>query len=393
MGRQLVHLRVGIQAAEPPEFVQLPSNIVFLVDTSGSMEASNKLPLVQHLLRETLNVLTGPDTVSIVTYAGSTAVRLRPTPTRERDAIVRAIDSLRASGGTAGGAGIQLAYEQARAGFIEGGFNHVILCTDGDFNIGISDTDALVALIEEERRSGVTLTALGFGSGNLNDAMMERVSNAGNGIYSVITSEAHATRYAADEMLRTVHHVAKDMKIQVEFNPEHVLAYRLLGYENRAIADMDFRVDTVDAGEVGAGHRVTALYELVLTGQEIPMAEGAPAPLAGERVEGAAEIDPADFVLVKVRWKDLGASEEDPAHETSATLTPEDIAGMTGAADDDLMWAAAIASFAEILKESPYAEDADLDAIDAIVTPQGSRDEDRGRFVTLFGEARRLLGR
>lgn len=391
MGRQLAQLRVGIQAAAPVAFEKLPTNLVFLVDTSGSMSAEDKLPLAQYLLTQTLDVLDGTDTVSIVTYAGDVAVRLGPTPATNREVIVREIAALTAAGGTAGGSGINLAYAQAERGFIEGGFNHVVLCTDGDFNIGISDADELVALIEEKRETGVTLTAIGFGRGNLNDAMMERVSNAGNGIYSVLSSEPQAERYAREKLLHTINHVAKDMKIQVEFNPEHVVAYRLLGYENRAIADMDFRNDVVDAGEVGAGHRVTALYELVLTGQSIPSVPGVPDPIMGEPVEGEREIVPGEMVQVRVRWKDLAATAEDPAHEVAQSLVPADAQTTFEEADRDLLWAAAIGAFAEILKGSPFADDAELDVIEEIVTAQADRDEDRGQFVELFLRARELL--
>lgn len=390
MGRQLAHLRIGIQASEPYAFEKRPTNLVFLIDTSGSMGAEDKLPLAQHLMRESLAVLADDDTVSIVTYAGSVSVALPPTNASETRRIERAIDRLNADGGTAGGAGIQLAYEQAEEAFREGGFNHVVLCTDGDFNIGISDSDELVELIEEKRETGITLTAVGFGRGNLNDAMMERVTNAGNGIYNVLSSPEQATRYAEEKLLRTIRHVARDLKIQLELNPEHVVAYRLLGYENRAIADTDFRNDAIDAGDIGAGHRVTALYELVLSGQSIPMAEGAPEATTGEPVEGEREIDPAELVRVKVRWKDPGASVEDPAYETSDALLPEDIASLTEA-DEDLLWASAIAAFAEILKDSPYADVSDLARIDMIVRPQASRDEDRARFVELFDSIRGLL--
>lgn len=391
MGREYAMLRVGIQAEEPPPFVKLPSNIVFLVDVSGSMMSADKLPLVQILLRETLTALDPDDTVSIVTYAGSTGVALPPTPVSDAEIVRDAIDGLVAGGGTAGGAGIQLAYEQAEAGFLDGGINHVVLCTDGDFNIGISDTEELVSLIEEKRETGVTLTALGFGAGNLNDAMMERVSNAGNGIYSVIVNEDRAVRYAHDNMLRTMVHVAKDMKIQVELNPEHVLAYRLLGYENRAIADIDFRNDAVDAGEVGAGHHVTALYEVVLHGQSVPMVDGAPALDEGEAVEGQREIGSDELVLVKVRYRRLAESADDPAHEVSSAIAPSAFA--VAAASADLEWASAMAALAEMLKASPYANDADLFAVQSIVDAQAGRDFDRAELAELLAEVRRVIGR
>lgn len=392
LGRSLAQLRVGIQAEAAPPFRQRPTNLVYLVDVSGSMGDPEKLPLAQEVMRASLDSLDPTDTVSIVSYASDTRVRLGPTPVRDREVIERVIDALSAGGSTAGASGIQLAYEQAEAGFIDGGFNHVVLATDGDFNIGISSTTELVDLIRTKRNSGITLTALGFGRGNLNDAMMEAVSNAGNGIYSVISSREQAVRYAHEELLDTVTLVAQDMKIQVEFNPAEVVAYRLLGYENRAIADIDFRNDVVDAGEVSAGHRVTALYELVLAGDEVPQVTGAPDAEAGAPVEGVREIDPTELVRVKVRWKDLGATETDPAYETFASLTPADVLSADGTPDQDFLWASAIASLAEILKESPYADPAELDAIGAIVDAQASRDDERTRFAPLFHRAADMLG-
>jgi Ca-activated chloride channel homolog len=390
LGRATTLLRVGIQAQKPPASEKKPASIVFLIDTSGSMQTEEKLPLVQHLLTETLNVLDADDTVSIVTYAGDTSVRLPPTPVAHRSVIEAEINGLDAGGSTAGAAGLTLAYEQAAAGFINDGINHVVLCTDGDFNVGPSSDEELVQLIEEKRKTGITLTALGFGIGNLNDAMMEKVSNAGNGIYSVIASKTQATSYAEDKMLATLVHVAKDMKLQVEFNPETVRAYRLLGYENRAIADDDFRDDMVDAGEVGAGHRVTALYELVLAGDDIPMPEEGPEIVDGEAVEGKREIAAEDLVLVKVRYKAPGATEEDAAYEVSATLAPSAIAEV---GDDDVRWAVAMAAFAEFLKGSPFARDEDLEVIGAIVQAQKDRDLERTEFAELFAKALTLLGK
>jgi len=392
LGRAHAQVRVGIQAQEAPEERKLPTSLTFLVDVSGSMSAEDKLPLAQQLIVASLDALEADDTVSIVSYASDTRVRLTPTPVRERAAIERAVEELSAAGSTAGSQGIQLAYQQAEAGFLAGGFNHVVLLTDGDFNIGISDSSELVELIRTKRNTGITLTALGFGRGNLNDQMMEAVSNAGNGIYSVITSVEHASRYARESLLSTVTLVAQDMKIQVEFNPDHVLAYRLLGYENRAIADNDFRNDVVDAGEVGAGHRVTALYEVVLVGGEIPLAEGAPELDTGEPVEGEREIDALDLVEVRVRWKRVGASETDEASEISASLEPVELAGAEPEAEPDFLWASAVAGFAEILKESPFADEAELEVIRDIVATQSERGGEHTRFAELLEQAVAMMG-
>ncbi len=381
-------LRVGIQARQ----VDKPrANLVFLVDTSGSMSSYDKLPLVQTVLTATLEVLEPEDTVALVAYASGTGVKLEPTPVSQSSVIAAAIDQLYAGGSTAGAAGIDLAYQQAEAAFIEGGINHVVLCTDGDFNVGPYTDDQLVELIEQKRTSGVTLTALGFGSGNLNDSMMEKVTNAGNGVYAMISTEQQARDYVGRRMLGSLVYVAKDMKLQVEFNPESVYAYRLLGYENRDIADEDFRNDVVDAGEVGSGHRVTALYELVLTGGEIPEREGAPEIDDGDPVDGEREIDTADMVLVKVRYKDVDATEQDPAYEVSASMTDGQIEKNSADAVQDFLWAAAVASFAEILKQSPYADSDAIDVIEQIVTAQANRDADRAEFSRLLQAAMPLL--
>jgi len=383
LGRPTTLLRVGIQAKKAPPQPAKDANLVFLVDTSGSMASPDKLPLVQRVIEASLDVLAPSTKLSIVSYAGDTTVRLKPTLVSSRDAIVQAVRGLSAGGGTNGASGIELAYEQAQAGLVPNGINHVILCTDGDFNLGITSNDALVKLIRTKRDSGITLTALGFGRDNLNDAMMERVSNAGNGMYSLVYSADQAVEYANERLLSTVVHVAKDMKIQVEFNPAHVLAYRLLGYEDRAVADDDFRDDAVDGGEVGAEHRVTALYELVLAGGALPEVPGAPALSAGEAGEGAPEIAAAELVAVKVRSKPVTARDSDPASETRAALTPSDV---QASADQDSAWAAAVAGLAELLRQSPYVAPGELDAIRRILTAQASRDSDRAELVSLLGK-------
>jgi Ca-activated chloride channel homolog len=391
LARNTALVRVGVQTTLPAPFQKKPANLVFLVDVSGSMQSADKLPLVEYTLTETLSVLEPTDRVSIVTYAGSTEVKLPPTPVSERSLITTQIAGLFAGGSTNGAGGIQLAYQQARAGFIEGGINHVILCTDGDFNVGTSSTDELVDLIVRERQSGVTLTVLGYGVGNLNDAMMEAVSNKGNGIYGVITDQDQAERYVHERMLSTLEHVARDMKIQVEFNPAHVHAYRLLGYENRAIADQDFRDDAIDAGEVGEGRRVTALYELVFTGQPVPGGETAPLPLDGAPYTGLREVGAGDVMLVKVRYKQVDATEADAALEVAAALAPEQMLTSFHSADPDLRWAIALAGFAEILKHSPYADPGHLDVIQDVAAEQAARDFDRTQFLELFMQARALL--
>jgi Ca-activated chloride channel family protein len=267
------------------------------------------------------------------------------------------------------------------------------MCTDGDFNVGISSTDALLALIEEKRQTGITLTTLGFGSGDLNDAMMEKVSNAGNGMYSVISSKDQAIAYANERLLSTMIHIAKDMKIQVEFNHDRVLAYRLLGYEDRALADDQFRDDSVDAGEIGAGHRVTALYELVLDGTAVPAPEGAPNLVEGDDYAGAIEVAAKDLVLVKVRYKQPGAAESDPAKEVASSLPASAAAASYADLDVDFRWSVAVATFAEILKQSPFARRDQLDVIGRIVrSDPDATSGQRGEFATLFTKAGGMLG-
>jgi Ca-activated chloride channel family protein len=390
-GRETKLLRVGIQAKRPAAADKKPANVVFLVDVSGSMQTEDKLPLVQYLLTQTLSVLDADDKVSVVTYASGTSVRLPPTSVVQSQAIADVVNGLSTAGGTNGAGGIQLAYQQAESAFIEGGINHVVLCTDGDFNIGVSNVDELVKLIESKRKTGVTLTALGFGIGNLNDSLMERVSNAGNGIYSVITSRTQAARYAEQHILSTLIHVAKDMKIQLEWNPAHVLAYRLIGYEDRAIADQDFRNDVVDAGEVGAGHRVTALFEVAMKGQQVPGVAGAPLAVGGDAVPGDREAGADDLVVVKVRYKQPNATESDPAAEVVRRLAPDALDGSFDAADQDMRWTVAIAAFAEILKHSPYATPTRLGELREIFVAQQDRDLERKEFLQLFERATSLL--
>lgn len=391
--RDTALFRVGIKATDPQDQTKGAANLVFLVDVSGSMQAENKLPLVQRILRNALNLLAPTDTVSIVTYAGSTGVLLTATPVAQRAAITRAIDGLAAGGSTAGAAGLTLAYQQARSAFIHGGINHVVLCTDGDFNVGPSSTQDLLTLIRSERNSGVTLTTLGFGVGNLNDQMMEAVSDAGNGVYGVISSAEQADTYARDRLLSTIVRVANNMKVQVAFNPDHVVAYRLLGYEDRDVADQDFRNDTVDGGEVGAGHTVTALYELVLAGQTVPAPQGAPLLLQGPPVATGEGQDVAadSLARVAIRYQRIGEAQDAPAQEVAASLPATAPAGLA-TADPDLRWAAAVAAFAEILKGSPFAERAALPVIDAIVAEQAARDDDRAEFAQLYTRARNMLG-
>jgi Ca-activated chloride channel homolog len=389
VSRDTTILRVAVQGKVIPRDQKKPANIVFLADVSGSMEGS--LPLVKEVMRGTLGVLDPTDTVALVTYAGSFATPLEATKVSEKATITRAIDALEANGGTNGEGGILAAYAQAESVFIEGGINHIVILTDGDFNIGLSSTQDLENLVIEKRKGGITLTVLGFGYGNTNDEMMERISLSGNGIYGYIGDRDDAEKYVSERMIQSLQHIAKDIKLQVEFNPEHVYAYRLLGYEDRDIADQDFRNDVVDAGEIGSGHRVTALYELVFREGELPVGTDAPTLEDGAPFSGAAEVQAEDLVLVKLRYKLPGATEADPAREVSTSLAASSVAEGSAGTSSDFAWALAVASYAEVLKESPYARPEKLDAMALIFDAQATEDPERAEFTALFHKARGLL--
>ncbi|MDH3971801.1 MAG: VWA domain-containing protein, partial [Gammaproteobacteria bacterium] len=293
---QLLH--IGIQGYDVPR-AQLPaSNLVFLVDVSGSMQSPDKLELLKSALRLLVRELKADDRVSMVVYAGASGVVLETTAGDQTATIMAALDGLTAGGSTNGGAGIRLAYALAQQAFIKDGINRVILATDGDFNVGTVDFEMLKQLVEDRRETGIGLTTLGFGSGNYNDQLMEQLADAGNGNYAYIDTLSEARKALVDEMSSTLMTIAKDVKIQVEFNPATVAEYRLIGYENRALAREDFGNDKVDAGEIGAGHSVTAIYEIVLSGS------------AGQRLLGSryqpqqlAVSNTDELALVRLRYK------------------------------------------------------------------------------------------
>jgi Ca-activated chloride channel family protein len=322
---------------------------VFLVDVSGSMEDEDKLPLVKASLKLLARQLTAKDRISLVVYAGNTGVVLEPTPGSERATIDAALERLEARGSTNGGAGIALAYAMAAQAFIPGGNNRVLLATDGDFNVGTVNFEALIDLVEEKRKGGVALTTLGFGTGNYNDHLMERLADAGNGNHAYIDSLTEAERVLVAQRDATLRTIAKDVKIQVEFNPARVSEYRLIGYENRLLRREDFNNDQVDAGEIGAGHAVTALYEIALKGE------------GGERVEplrygrdpvGAAVGE--EIAFVKLRYK----RPEDGM--TAASLLIEQpvragaVRGDASAATPQFRLAAAVAAYGQLLRGGAY---------------------------------------
>ncbi len=394
-------VRIGLQVRELPQGERPASNLVFLVDVSGSMNSPDKLPLVQASLRLLVGKLDERDRIAIVVYAGSAGLVLPSTSCSDKLSILNALDRLQAGGSTAGGAGIQLAYQVAAQHFLKGGTNRVILATDGDFNVGLTARDELQALIERSARTGVFLTVLGFGTGNLKDGTAELLANKGNGHYAYIDSLDEAHKVLVRELGGTLVTIAKDVKLQIEFNPGRVAAYRLLGYENRTLAAQDFNDDRKDAGEIGAGHRVTALYEIVppgvATSTQVDALKYQAAPGAGaqqgteaQQAERAAQlIESPELLTVKLRFKE-------PEGATSKLLErPVTDAGRSlEQADEDLRFAAAAAGFGMLLRGSGHAGEASFGSVLALA--EGARGDDadgyRGEFVRLVRIAASLFG-
>ena len=341
-------LHIGIKGHVPDRSAAPPTSLVFLVDTSGSMDAPDKLPLLVRSLKLLLGALAPEDRIGIVAYAGTAGVVLEPTPVAERGAIVAALERLHAAGSTAGGEGLRAAYRLAGEHFVEGGVNRVLLATDGDFNVGISDPDALEDFIARKRRSGIALSVLGFGMGSYNDALMQRLAQHGNGNAAWIDSLSEARKVLHEEAASTLVTIASDVKVQVEFNPATVREYRLIGYETRMLAREDFRNDKVDAGEIGAGHTVTALYELMPAGTD----GGRIAPLRYQD-EGArpdTDLD-GELAYLKIRYKLPGAG---TSTLVTRAVTAADAFETVDAAPRDVRFAAAVAAFGELLRGGRY---------------------------------------
>ena len=370
-------LRIGLRGYDLPRSARPPANLVFLVDVSGSMNSPDKLPLVETALAGLAGELSPRDRVSIVVYAGAAGLVLEPTNDESR--IRAALDRLAAGGSTAGGAGLQLAYQVARDNFIQGGVNRILLATDGDFNVGVSDTKSLLAMVEAEREKGVTLTTLGFGTGNYNEAMMEQVADKGNGNYAYIDSALEARKVLGEQMQSTLFTIAKDVKIQVEFNPAQVSQYRLLGYENRALREEDFNNDKVDAGDIGAGHQVTAIYEIVPAGfkgwtdprryADAPAAAAAPSARSGE------------LAFVKLRYK----LPDGAASRLIEQPVPAMLLWHKRAPSPDFRFAAAVAAFGQTLRGDPLMQGFGYRRIAELAGTQG--DFWRQEFIRLAGVA------
>lgn len=336
--------RIGLMGRPLANEKRPVSNLVFLVDVSGSMQSPDKLPLLKAGLQSLVEQLGENDRVAIVVYAGASGLVLPPTSCIRKAEILSAIEQLQAGGSTNGGAGIQLAYDTATAGFIKGGTNRVILATDGDFNVGVTAGDELTRLIQAKAKSGVFLSVLGFGQGNLKDSTMENLADKGNGNYSYIDSIKEAEKVLVQEMGSTLVTIAKDVKIQVEFNPAKVGAYRLIGYENRMLANRDFRDDKKDAGEIGAGHHVTALYELVPAGKEDKVVDNAPLKYQESSSRG---VPSNESLTVRLRFKQ-------PDGDTSREIEQGVVDNGTsyGGASVDLRFASSVAGFAMLLRQS-----------------------------------------
>jgi Ca-activated chloride channel family protein len=344
---RLVH--IGLQGRNLSAEDLPPANLVFLVDVSGSMGEPNKLPLVKSSLRTLAEQLRPRDRVAVVTYAGASGLALPSTTGDRRGEILSAVDRLQSGGSTNGGSGIRLAYEVAQQNFIRGGTNRVILATDGDFNVGVTSETELVGLIEEKRRGGVFLSVLGFGSGNYNDSLMEKLADRGNGNYAYIDTEAEADKALGRQVAGTLATIAKDVKIQVEFNPRLVAGYRLIGYENRLLADRDFNDDRKDAGEIGAGHSVTALYEVVPAGQKVENPGVDELKYAAQPAQAQEGAGAGELLTVKLRYKEPDGDASKPLN-----VGVPDRQASFGNASENFKFAAAVAEFGMLLRDSRY---------------------------------------
>ncbi|KQN04244.1 hypothetical protein ASE85_20835 [Sphingobium sp. Leaf26] len=364
-------LRIGLRGYDISQSQRPPANLVFMVDVSGSMQDADKLPLVKQALSILADTLRPDDSVSIITYAGWVETLVEGS--HDPDEIKAALDGLDAEGATAGGPALAMAYELARAHRISGGINRIVMATDGDFNVGLSDQQALEDMVKQNREDGISLTTLGFGQGNYNDAMMEAVADLGNGNHAYIDSAMEARKVLGEELSSTLFTIAKDVKVQVEFNPAAVSQYRLIGYENRALAEEDFADDRVDAGEIGAGHQVTALYEVVPTGE---------AGWAGPRKyalnpSSLSASDASELATVRLRYKL-------PEGETSRLIerpVPASLIATARRPKGDMAFAVAVAAFGQKLRGDTKLDSFDYADIVRLAGPQA--DYWRQEFVQL----------
>ncbi len=377
-------MQIGLEGYQPDPGQRPDANLVFLIDVSGSMQDANKLPLVKRSLKLLVNKMEKRDRIALVVYAGAAGVVLDSTSGNRKGEIRRAIDQLSAGGSTNGGAGIRLAYEIASEHFVEGGINRVIVASDGDMNVGTVSMEALKDLIKQKREGGVSLTTLGFGTGNYNYSLMEQLADVGNGNAAYIDSIREAQKVLVEEMQSTLLTIAKDVKIQVEFNPTLVKEYRLIGYENRLLKKEDFRNDKVDAGDIGAGHTVTALYEIVLTGSDqglIPEYRYSQ-NRNSDMPEDTRDAQSSELAYIRLRFKD---PEEEIGKEIAQPVTVDSVQTSIAKASQNLRFSAAVAGFGQILRGGKYTSGWSLDQ--AIQLARGARGEDpygyRSEFVSM----------
>ena len=364
-------VKIGIQGKEIPVGNLPPSNLVFLLDVSGSMNSPNKLPLLKSAFKILVNQLREQDKVSIVVYAGSAGTVLKPTNGSNKTEILNALDNLKAGGSTAGEEGLKLAYTLAENHFVDGGNNRIILATDGDFNVGLSSDREMENLITEKRNSGIYFTALGFGMGNYKDSKLELLANKGNGNYAYIDTMQEAQKVLGTEFGGTLHTIAKDVKIQVEFNPAVVSGYRLIGYENRLLNDADFNDDTKDAGEIGSGHSVTAVYEVLLSGKESKFLK----PVDDLKYTSTKAVKPnskGELFTVKLRYKEPDG-EISKLIEKAVSFEDKKIKSTS----DDFNFVASLALFGMQLRDSPFKNDASL-ALTLDLAEKGRGDDKEG---------------
>ncbi|WP_106915290.1 YfbK domain-containing protein [Chryseobacterium aurantiacum] len=371
-------LKIGLQGKNIPMNNLPSSNIIFLIDVSGSMNTENKLPLLKSSLKVLLDQLRPQDKVGIVVYAGSAGMVLAPTSAKEKQTIIKALDNLQAGGSTAGGAGIELAYKLAQKNFIKGGNNRVVLATDGDFNVGASSTKDLESLIQEKRKTGVFLTCLGYGMGNYKDNKMEILADKGNGNYAYIDNMQEANKFLGREFAGSIYTIAKDVKIQIEFNPKFVQSYRLIGYENRKLRNEDFTNDKIDAGELGSGHTVTALYEIIPTEVE---SDFLPKEIQLKYSTTTHEKDFGnELATVKFRYKKPA---ENQSMQISKVIQKENIP--ISKTSPDFKFAASVAWFGLVLRDSKLIKNKDLSNIESLAKEGKSTDEEgyRAEFIQL----------
>ena len=386
---QALLMKIGIKGFEVAASQRPPANLVFLIDVSGSMQSPDKLPLLKNAFRLLTDQMTARDRVSMVVYAGSSGVVLSPTPGDQKHKIREAIDRLEAGGSTNGAEGIERAYQLAHSAQIKGGINRVVLATDGDFNVGVVNFEALVDMAERQRASGVAITTLGFGTGNYNDQLLERLADAGNGNYAYVDTLAEARRVLVERLRKTLVTVARDAKVQVEFNPARVAAYRLIGHENRLLAAQDFADDRKDAGDVGAGHSVTALYEIVPVGASTPIRGVDSLRYQQVQPRPGATASP-ELMTVKLRYKapdgDRSWLIEQPVRDRGLELART---------SDDFRFSAAVAQWGMLLRDSQFKGSSTWSGAAELAGGALGHDEHgyRAEFVRLLGDARRLADR